>query len=216
MVRRVFTLTLTLGIWGLVSCGGGVVKDVPQTPRPSAKYIFYMHGSVEESEGSTEKYQMAVNAISSGSATVISEVRGNTDPNAYAEKLKTQVETLLGKGVPAKNITVSGFSKGSIIALAAAGVIDNPEINYVLLAGCSVDLNDKYSVDSSRAKGRILSIYDSDDEKYGSCAGVVRSSDSLTFKEIELHSGKGHKVFRIPKDMFIDLWRNPLLKWAGV
>ena len=193
---------------------GGVISEIPSSPDTSEKYIFYLHGSVEEEEGSTEKYEAAVEAIAESSAIVISEVRENTDPNTYAEKIKTQVSGLISKGVPAKNISVTGFSKGSIIALASAGVIQNPEVNYVLLAGCSDFLNEKYGVDPARAVGRILSIYDSGDDKFGSCSGMVNSSDKVKFEETELDSGKGHKLFRIPKEKFIEQWRDPLVDWA--
>lgn len=194
---------------------GNIVSEVPDNPDASEKYIFYLHGSVEEEEGSTGKYETAVEAIAESSATVISEVRDDTDPNAYSIKLKGQVEKLLSKGVPPENITISGFSKGSIIALASAGSINNPKINFVLLAGCSEDLNDKYSVDASKAVGRILSIYDSGDDKFESCDGIIKSSDKLIFEETDLDSGKGHKVFRIPKEKFIEQWRDPLTDWAG-
>lgn len=146
---------------------------------------------------------------------VISEVRGDTDPNNYAEKIKKQVNILISKGVPAKNITVSGFSKGSVIALATAGTINNPNINYVLLAGCSEFLNDKYSVDASKAVGRILSIYDSGDEKFESCDGTIKPSTKVKFEETDLDSGKGHKIFRIPKEKFIEQWRDPLTDWVN-
>ena len=195
---------------------GSIVSEVPVNPDASGKYIFYLHGSVEEEEGSTGKYETAVESIAESSATVISEVRGDTDPNAYSVKLKEQVENLLTKGIPPENITISGFSKGSIIALASAGIINNQKVNYVLLAGCSDDLNDKYSVDPSKAVGRILSIYDSGDDKFESCDGIINSSEKLKFEEIDLESGKGHKVFRIPKEKFIEQWRDPLTDWAGV
>lgn len=200
----------------LAACGGGVVREVPSKPDPGGKYIFYLHGSIEELEGATEKYRAALSAIASGSVTVISEVRGDTDPNTYAGKLKIQVNDLISQGVPAKNITISGYSKGAIIALASAGVIKNTEVNYVLLAGCSDELNSKYDVDPVKAVGRILSIYDVDDDKFGTCFGVINESKNLKFKEIELITGKGHKVFRITKDKFIEQWRDPLLEWADV
>jgi len=194
---------------------GSVVSEVPSNPDSSGRYIFYMHGSVEESEGSTDKYETAVEAIAESSATVISEIRDNTDPNTYAGKLKAQVNKLISKGVPPENITISGFSKGSIIALASAGTINNKKINYVLLAGCSEDLNEKYSVDPTKAVGRILSIYDSGDDKFESCDGTIKATDKLKFEETDLDSGKGHKVFRIPKEKFIEQWRDPLTDWAG-
>ena len=194
---------------------GSIVSEAPSNPDTSKKYIFYLHGSVEESEGSTEKYETAVEAIAESSATVISEVRGDTDPNTYSIKIKEQVDKLISKGVIANNITISGFSKGAIIALSSAGIINNPKINYVLLSGCSQYLNDKYGIDSTKAVGRILSIYDSGDEKFESCDGTIKVSKNLEFKETELDSGKGHKVFRIPKEKFIELWRDPLTDWAG-
>jgi hypothetical protein len=202
-------------VFSLSAYAGNVASEVPSSPDESEKYIFYLHGSVEEGEGSTEKYEAAVDAIAESSATVISEVRGDTDPNAYAEKLKGQVNTLISKGVPAKNITISGFSKGSIIALASAGAINNPNVNFVLLAGCSAFLNEKYGVDPTKAVGRFLSIYDSGDEKFESCDGIIKPSDKLKFEETDLDSGKGHKVFRIPKEKFIEQWRDPLVDWAG-
>lgn len=193
---------------------GGIVSNVPAKPDPTAKYIFYLHGSVEESKGATDKYQAAIDAIAVGSATVISEVRGPTEPKAYSLKLKNQVDNLISNGVPAENITISGFSKGAIIALGAASTINHHMVNYVLLAGCSDFLNEKYGVDPAKAKGRILSIYDSSDDKFGSCEGILQSGDGLVVDEIELDSGKGHKLFRIPKEKFIRQWRDPLLRWA--
>lgn len=182
-------------------------------PSPGDKFIFYLHGSAEESEGETEKYQMAIDEISTGPAQVISEIRAETDPNRYAQKLKQQVDHLLAKGVPASHITISGFSKGAVIALASAGVINNPDISYVLLAGCSDYLNEKYNVAAGKAVGRILAIYDSEDDKFGSCSGIVKKENGTILEETELDSGKGHKVFRIPKEKFIEQWRAPLLNW---
>ena len=208
-------LTLLFTFSYVTSSHAGVDSDIPSSPDASEKYVFYLHGSAEESDGDNEKYQAAVDAISSGIDNVISEVRGDTDPNNYAEKIKKQVNTLLSKGVPAKNISVTGFSKGSIITLAAAGAINNPNINYVLLAGCSEDLNEKYNVDASKAAGRILSIYDSGDEKFESCDGTIKPSAKVKFEETDLDSGKGHKIFRIPKDKFIEQWSDPLIEWVN-
>jgi len=213
-LKIIFISVLNLSL-SISAFAGDVVTSVPATPDSSEKYIFYLHGSVEENEGSTDKYETAVEAIAESDAIVIAEVRDDTDPMLYAVKLKADVKSLLDKGVPAKNITISGFSKGSIIALASAGVINNPDINYVLLAGCSNFLNEKYKVDPGKAIGRILSIYDSEDIKFGSCDGIIKKKENLQLEETELDSGKGHKVFRIPKEKFIEQWRDPLADWAG-
>lgn len=203
-------LTAVIYIFSFSFVHAGVDPDIPSSPDASEKYVFYLHGSAEEANGDSEKYQAAVEAISDNVDNVITEVRGDTDPKSYAEKIKKQVSTLISKGVPAKNITISGFSKGSIIALATAGAINNKDINYVLLAGCSEYLNEKYNIDPSKAAGRILSIYDSGDEKFESCDGTIKASTKVKFEEIDLDSGKGHKVFRIPKEKFIEQWRDPM------
>jgi len=117
--------------------------------------------------------------------------------------------------VPANNITVSGFSKGAVISLAAAGTINNPDISYILIAGCSEDLNEKYEVDSTKAVGRVFAIYDSSDEKFGSCEDTLTPSAKLKLDEEEIDSGKGHKLFRIPKEKFISQWRDPILDWLN-
>jgi len=216
MARFRLSLIFVFWLFNVNSHAGETVPDVPADLDATEKYIFYLHGSVEESEGETEKYQMAIDEIANGSLIVISEVRGDTDPNQYADKLKTQVDKLLAGGVAEKNITISGFSKGAIIALSAAGRISKVAINYVLLAGCSEDLNEKYNVDVSGVAGRILSIYDAEDEKFESCEGIIKPSENIVLKEVELNSGKGHKVFRIPKEKFIEQWRDPLLDWTDI
>ena len=75
--------------------------------------------------------------------------------------------------------------------------------------------NEKYNVDPSKAAGRILSIYDSGDEKFESCDGTIKASTNVKFEETDLDSGKGHKVFRIPKEKFIEQWRDPLIEWVN-
>ena len=198
-----------------MSYASDILSEVPANPDASAKYVFYLHGSAEEEEGETEKYTTAVEAIAQSDATVIAELRGETDPNGYAEKIKSQVTQLLSKGVPAKNIYVSGFSKGAVIALASSGAINNPNINYILLAGCSEMLNEKYSVNPNKAVGRVFVIYDSGDEKYGSCESTLTASEKLKLEETDIDSGKGHKVFRIAKEKFISQWRDPMLEWIN-
>ena len=215
MKTKIFISSLFYFLTLSTSYAGDIVSQAPADPDTASKYVFYLHGSAEEEDGETEKYTAAVDAVAESSATVITEVRGDTDPNTYAEKIKSQVSHLLGKGVPAKNIYVSGFSKGAVITLAAAGTINNPNINYILLAGCSEFLNEKYSVNPAKAVGRIFVIYDSGDEKYGSCDGTLTTSDNLKLEETDIDSGKGHKVFRIAKEKFISQWRDPLVEWIN-
>lgn len=201
-------------IWLHPAYASNIIEDIPDQVNAAKRYIFYLHGSTEEDEGSTEKYEAAVEAIAGGKNIVISEVRGDTDPNQYAQTIQAQVAKLQQAGVAKHNITITGFSKGAIIALAAASQIQDPEMKYVLLAGCSDELNVKYAVDPDKARGRILAIYDTGDDKFGSCKDIIKTGDGITLKEKKLNSGKGHALFRIPKDKFIDQWKGPLMKWA--
>ena len=77
---RMKLLTIFLGILSLSISfslnAGNVISNIPAEPDASEKYIFYLHGSAEESEGTTDKYETATEAIAESSATVISEVRG--------------------------------------------------------------------------------------------------------------------------------------------
>ena len=196
-----------------ISAQAETYSSAPDSPNPEGKYLFYLHGSAEEEDGKGEKYDAAIEAVGSGSAHVISEVRGDTDPNTYAISIKKQIDHLLAKGVPAKHIIVSGFSKGAVITLATASTLQNPKINYVLLAGCSDDLNEKFNITADKIVGKFLAIYDSDDDKFGSCSDIIKVNKNTVLEETELESGKGHKLFRIPKEKFISQWRDPMLSW---
>ena len=204
-----------LSFTALPVMAGDINNTVPDNPDASAKYVFYMHGSSEESEGDNAKNQTAIAAVAEADAIVITEVRGDTDPNTYAKKIKQQVEHLLSKGVPASHISVTGFSKGALISLAVANIMNNSKINYVLLAGCSDWLNEKYSIKTDNITGRILAIHDADDDKFASCGDMIKPSDKVVLEEVELESGKGHILFRIPKEKFISQWRDPLISWVN-
>ena len=78
------------------------------------------------------------------------------------------------------------------------------------LAGCS----DYFEIEYDEIVGQVLSIYNTQDEKFGSCTGYIRSSQTVRFKEITLDSAKGHKLFRIGKDKFIKQWLKPMNKWV--
>ena len=131
---------------------------------------------------------------------------------AYAAKVADQVNALLAKGVVPEDITVSGYSLGSMTTLVASGLIANPKVNFVLLAGCPVNTAIPVTIDYSKVKGRVLSITDTKDDKFGSCNG--RLPESVTYKEVVLNSGEGHAVFRLTDEKNLKLWKEPLAAWA--
>jgi hypothetical protein len=135
---------------------------------------------------------------------------GDDQAMAYAAKIADRVRDLLDRGTAAEDITVAGYSLGARITLVASGLIANPKVNFVLLAGCP--FKSTIPIDYSKVKGRLLSIRDTKDDKFGSCDG--RLPDGVTYKEIVLASGEGHALFRLPDKKYLNLWKEPLLNWS--
>ncbi len=187
----------------------------------SDKYLFYVHGCCVKS-GSDPKvadYEAIVQKLKDSGFNVEYQLRtadvGDNDAavHEYAGQIADKVNALLTKGVPPKNITVAGYSLGSMTAMVTAGLIANPDVNIVLLAGCPTGASIKVSIDYSRVKGRVLSINDKGDEKFGSCEG--KFPEVKTFKGVVIDSGKGHMVYRLPQDNFMSMWMNPMMGWVN-
>ncbi|MFV2055788.1 MAG: hypothetical protein ACC707_04935 [Thiohalomonadales bacterium] len=215
MIIKVFQLILFILI--LAGCvGTGQVRSyLPDKPNVKTKYLFWMHGIRLEDLGPDHKrvknYEIIVDTLASNGFYVITEHREVVIIESYAKIIANQVRELLKKGVPPVNITVSGYSKGSLITAAVSSELANPRINYVLVSGCT----DRYDLDYSNVKGRILSIYDKGDEGWFSCAKRINAKDAdVEFSEIEILMGKGHKGFRLPKSKFMDQWQTPLFDWV--
>ena len=184
------------------------------------KHLIYMQGCcVKQANGAVAKdYQKIAQALRDSGFSVFFELRTSDETDsdeqaqAYASKVAKYVEELLAKGIAPEDITVSGFSLGSSTTLVASGLIANPKVNYVLLAGCPISASSRVTIDYTKVSGRILSIVDSKDDKFGSCAGRLPSD--APFKEITLDSGEGHKVFRLSDESNLKLWTAPLEAWA--
>jgi hypothetical protein len=182
------------------------------------KHLFYVHGCCikDKSDPKVKGYEKIVQALKTSGFNVVFELRtadindGDAQVQAYAGKIADQVRDLLAKGIAPEDITVAGYSRGSLTTLIASGLIANPKVNFVLLAGCP--LKPRIPVDYSRVQGRILSIRDAKDDKFGSCDG--RLPEGVTYKEIAFTSGEGHAVFRLPDEKYVKLWKEPLVSWA--
>jgi len=118
---------------------------------------------------------------------------------------------LIGKGVPPEHITVLGHSKGGLMTLIVASRVNEPNVNYVVMAGCGrmgTAFRRPYQIfldrDARRLKGRILSMVDADDREAGSCQEAFgRASDAQT-RETVLHTGRGHGLFYSPQPAWIE------------
>ena len=194
---------------------GRASYDMPSKIDPSGRYLFFLHNYYVEVKGPGGdcKYDEILKSFSDEGFVVVSEVRtGKIVPCAYGAKVEDQVRSLLDAGVPPQNITVAGHSKGGVIGLCVASGLENPKINFVIMAGCEIAGLKKYNMypDFKDLKGRIFSIYAVSDTVAGSCGeNFSMASAGLSDTEIKLESDAGHRLFFAPDE----IWLAPVLKW---
>ncbi len=178
-------------------------------------HLFYMHGSNLDGgggkKGEKKGYHKIISKLKGNGFHVISEIRPRGTVDEYALKVANKVNGLIENGVKPTDIVVSGFSKGAVISLISAALIGNPDVKYVPLAGCT----DMFDVEYERIKGNILSIYDVDDHKFGSCEDLIQNNNSVKLTEIKIDSGHGHKIFKRKKDKLIRVWMKPMIDWMS-
>jgi len=210
-----------LGVPELAALG----PTLPDSVDPQAHYLFYLHGAWIEQHGldaahpefGPYRYAAITQAFAARGLVVVSEVRqGNVDPAAYAQAVAAQVKALIGKGVAADRITVAGHSKGGRIALLVASILANPDVRFVVMAGCWSRSDDEQFLRTRAAslQGQMLSLYDRSDRIAGSCADVFAKADAakLQHKEVVLDTGRGHGLFFAPQPVWID----PVVAWSGI
>jgi hypothetical protein len=202
--------------------------ELPSVIKPSEKYIFFLHGNIVETQGPNGRhpifgiydYHGIVKSFKNRGFTVISEIRPKgTKLYKYAGNIVRQIKTLLANGIPPKQITVVGFSKGSAIALLVSARLKNPGVNYVVMCGIGykgthVRRNYKKLIDRSVQclQGRFLSIYDESDQKCDICQRIFHNvSDDAIYKEIKVKNGLGHGLFYRPRRD----WFEPVVEWIN-
>lgn len=185
------------------------------------KHLFYLHGCCVKGQDDpkVKVYQSIVQDLQSAGYNVHFDLRfadvGDNDAavQSHAKKIADDVKALLAKGVAPSDVSIAGYSLGSMTALVASGLVANPQVNVVLLAGCPINPAIKVNIDFSKVQGRVLSIHDSKDVKFGACQGRLPSG--LTFKEVLLNSGEGHAVFKSLDANQLNLWKQPMLDWIA-
>jgi hypothetical protein len=194
----------------------------PESFDSTKHYLFYLHGKIIEDRGipavspdyGEYEYKAILEKLSSYGFIVISEQRAkNTDGMEYAKKITEQVTVLLKAGVPAKNITIVGASKGAGITIFVSHLLENEEINYVIMAICDPVTVEELKYNEISLYGNVLSIYDSSDELAGSCQELFSFSEGKgisKYNEIVLNVGTGHGVLFKP----LDEWLIPVIQWA--
>jgi hypothetical protein len=194
----------------------------PAAIDPAKQYLFYLHGKIIEDQGfpaispdyGKYEYEAILKKFGGYGFAVISETRPkDTDGVAYAQKITGQVATLLKAGVPAKNITIVGASKGAGIAVYVSHFLENKQVNFVILANCHPDEVAVLKQGQIFLYGNVLSIYDSTDEFAGSCKELFAFSDGKGIgrsDEVVLNIGTGHGILYKP----LDEWIIPVVQWA--
>jgi len=199
------------------SVQGVVLKDVPATIDTKASYLFYLHGRIIENGDlrpidpryGVYEYEEILRTLSAKGFAVISEARAkDTDVNQYANKVVQQVNTLINRGVPPSHITVLGASKGALITMRVSTVLQNKDVNFVIMSNCNDWVDKNFEID---LYGRVLSIYDMNDEFGQTCQKFFDKASGLKdHKEVVLKVGTGHAVLYKPMKEWVDL----VVDWA--
>ena len=192
-----------------------IFQDVPATIDANARYLFHMHGSIVEEQGPNAqgrygqyRYHWTIEALADRGFVVISEVRTRVQVLTYATAVAGQVAKLRAAGVPADHITVTGMSKGGAITILTTALIGDPDVRFVVMAGCG--RLDVFRVAGAlearglRPQGRVLSMYDRADTEAGPCGRYFPETPGLTFKEIVFDVGRGHALFYTPERVWLD------------
>lgn len=206
---------------------GEILEALPAKPDAGRRYVIYLHARLLEIRAVHEarskehgfyEYAAILRNIADRGFTVISEVRpGDTRIPEYARKVADQVGALIAAGVPSRNITVAGFSKGGAIALVVAAQAGSPDVRFVVMAGCGIGpfaraFEEVVLPHAARMKGRMLSLYDPVDQEAASCRRAFEKADAgFHGEEITLKSGRGHGLFYRPSADWVEL----VAAWAA-
>jgi len=210
---------LLVGLTLLISFGttaGGIFNELPKTIDKNSAYVFYSHGFIVEGDDPQPKHKQfgiydfpaVKEKLADDSYHLIATHRpAKTDPFTYSKQLAEQVQSLIERGVPAKNISLVGFSRGGFITALTSSLLANKEVNFVILAACTSGLSKRQEV---IVYGHLLSIYETSDS-VGSCDKVVaRNPEAIaSYKEIAISTGKDHGAFYQP----IAPWLKPVRTW---
>jgi dienelactone hydrolase len=204
---------LTLALVTPVS-PGPVLTDVPARPDPRVRYVFYLHGRILEIQGRQAvsrdfgryEYDAILRALAARGFTVISEVRTGDAGQEFVDKVARQVRRLRAAGVPASHIGVIGASKGGGFTLKVSSAVADPDIAYVVLAGCGGGSAER----GPTLAGRVLSIYDAADRFEPSCRDTFARAPQLKGRhEIVLKLGLDHGLLYTPHAAWVD----PAVAW---
>jgi len=203
-------LPCVLVMFFLISTAGAGQSSytLPTAVDTTARYLFFFHNYYVEVNGPHGdcRYFDLLNAFAKEDVIVVSEVRTDiVSSKDYAKKAAQQIQTLLAAGVPPENITISGHSKGGVIALHVSSLLQQPDIKYIILAGCGIKPLAQAYPEPSTIKGTFLSLYANSDKIAENCNAVLLSSgQEVSSREIILDSPEGHRLFFKPDRIWLE------------
>src|SRR5690349_4742397 len=133
-------------------------------------YIFFLHNkfvelndlsAVHPEYGRAEYLEILDNFRKDGFVVISEKRTAATDWKKYAEKVTTQVDSLIKTGVKPDHITVVGTSKGGYIAQFVSTYLANRDVNFVFIGAYNDhDITDYPDINFC---GNVLSIYEKTD-----------------------------------------------------
>jgi len=216
-MKTCFSVISVLLFFIFTSCQSITEK---QNEAEEKDYIFFLHNKFleENSDGTYEskydikvEYNTILESFRKDGFVVFSEKRKpKTNGIEYAQKVVSQIDSLIQKGVKPNHITVIGTSKGGYIAQFVSTFAENPDLNFVFIG--SFQNSDIEELPQINFCGNILTIYEKSDE-YGVSAIKRKELSKLEinhFREIELNTGLKHGFLYIASDE----WLKPCKMWA--
>jgi hypothetical protein len=195
-----------------------VLTVVPDSPDLTRNYLFYLHGRIVEgsdgrpisSDHGPYEYYKILDAFSKEGYIVISEIRPkNSDPESYSKKVGSHITSLIDKGVPPRNISVVGASKGGNITARVSSALQQSDISYVILAGLFAGSESRRGL---KLSGRVLSVHDLSDRYPIIPEDYFNKSPNIQAKKIIItKTGLGHGLLYIPHKK----WLSEALLWIN-
>jgi S-formylglutathione hydrolase FrmB len=191
-------------------------SEMPAKIDPAKNYLFYFQPGFVDRSGpvvATKAYGTydmweIIRGLQSRGFTVIAGLHEKDNyARTEATRIAPKVKQLLAAGVPSDHITLSGYSKGGVIALMAAEEVADARVNVVAMGICSTKFRPDEVAEIAKIHfaGRIMVMHDSAEETNDVCKALP---SSLTRRE--LTSGLGIGTYFSPRREWID----PLVEWA--
>lgn len=212
-IRPVF---ISLSLLLLFACSSAPVLDVrsewPEAYAADKEYVVFLHGSNVYRTGTLGQQAQEQNRVIAeqiaalGSVVILDQRTYGVKVYDHSRLVSKRISLMLEAGVPAKNITVVGYSSGANGAYYVAATLLNPDMGYVYLTGCHKRI-------TGFPRGEILALYDErDGQEFGSCAKQTeRVKSGLVLTEKSYNSGQGHRYFSI----WDEAWGQDMLSWLS-